>query len=98
MRLDQIPKHPFFGIGVSLIEIDGADEGFEGVPKDLAVAKGPVGSVEDRDLAESHPKGNIIQLLAVHHLAAHLRQKTFSLVRITFEQVLGHEGTQDRIP
>jgi malonyl-CoA decarboxylase len=49
------------------------------------------------DEVEAHAVGDFIQRIAFDDFGAHFGEKTFVAVRVFFEEVFGHDGTQNRV-
>ena len=89
--------HPFLCTLISLININSTHNSFKRITKYLAAFKGIIKPVVLGKFLQSHFKGDLIQLLAVYHLAAHLGKKAFALVWIFPEQIMSHHRTEHRV-
>lgn len=98
MRQNDEFFHPQVGFVVASVKINRADEGFQGVSENLGAFEGIVEFIEHGYFFEAHLQGNLIELLPIHHFAAHFRKKAFTLVGIFSEEVMSDYGTQYRIP
>jgi hypothetical protein len=83
---------PLAGLFKTLVQVDGADDGLEGIAKDLAHFQAAVELVEIADLFETHFYGDLVELVAVDHFAPHFRQKPFFFVGVFFEEEVGDDG------
>ena len=77
-----------------MIEVNGTYQCFQGIAKDLAHFQRAIHFVVQGDFFQPHANSNFIQLLAVHHFAAHFVKKTFFFVGISFEKIIGDQCTE----
>ena len=53
--------------------------------------------IEIADFLKAHLNGNIIQLVAVHHFAAHFGQKPFFFIGVFFKKKIGDDCAEDSV-
>src|SRR5450432_59300 len=61
IRVDDPFDNPLAALVKTLVEIDGPDDGFEGITKDLAHLEAAVEFIEIADLLQPHFDGDIVQ-------------------------------------
>src|SRR5476651_2071139 len=97
MRDNDLFQYPVMCFIVSLIEINRSYQGLQCITEDLAGLEGIIELVIKGEFTQAHLEGDIIQLLAVNHFAAHLRQETFAFIGVSFEKIISHNRAEYRI-
>ena len=94
VRKNNCFQYPFACFIKSFIKINGTNNCFESISKNLANLKGVIKFIIESDLFDSHLKSNLIQLITVNHFAPHLCKKPFFVIRIFFKKEIGDDSTQ----
>ena len=86
--------HEALAMSVSSVEIDGSDEGFEGVTCKVAVVRLIV-LVSADELVETYLRRQSSERFPLHNLASSIRQEAFSFAREMMENYLAHDCIED---
>lgn len=85
-----------FTISESPVQIDGADEGLEGVASKVVIVC-VVASCALKQFVQAYLYGELAERFALDNLAAGVRQKTFTLAGEMMENYLANHSAQHRI-
>jgi hypothetical protein len=97
IRLDDPFDNPLTGLVKSLVQVDGPDNGFQCIAKDLAHFQTAIELIEIADLLQPHFNRDIVQLVAVDHFTPHFGQEAFFLVGVFFKEEVGRDRAEDGI-
>ena len=81
---------------VALIQIDGADEGFESIAIHVAVVRGGAGGVLHQ-LVQSDFHGEFVQCFALHDFGAGVGEESFATAFEMLVDDVAHDGVEDGV-
>jgi hypothetical protein len=81
--------------GISTVEVNGADEGFEGIAVHAAV--GSRTGILLKHLINSDFNGQVLQVLAANDSATHLREKTLILEWVLLKEQISYHSPKNCI-
>ena len=94
--LDHRFEDELFGYPVPLIQVDGTDKRFQGVPVDVGVV-GQVARGGDDELVDSQVHGQLVQGLPLYDARAHVREEPLFFVFKPFVQDIGDDGIENGV-
>ena len=80
-------------VAVAAVEVDGTDEGFEGIAVDVVVV-GLGLEVGDDELVEARVLGQLVERLALDDVAARVGEEAFGLLGEVLEDDVTHDGAE----
>ena len=100
MASPQLAQDQLLGGVPARIEVDGPEDGLEGVRQDGGLgppAGGLLAPAQQQDLAHAEALGHLGQHAGVHHGRAHLGQHPLGEVGVALVAVAGHDETEDGV-
>lgn len=82
---------------VAAVEVQGSDEGFEGIAVHVAVVCRGDGTFVQDEFVQSELYGQLVERVATHDLAAQCGEETFLARRVALVEDVGHDGTEDGV-
>ena len=89
--------HEFLADGIAAVEVEGSEEGFEGIAVHVTVVGRRDGAFVQDEFVEPDLHGELVEGVAAHEFAAQGGEVAFLLVGVALVEQVGDDGAEDGV-